>query len=60
LPYTRGASQGNKHALKHGHYTAEKLAERARLRAVLKTARAAIEEARLLLRERRVVGPRKK
>jgi hypothetical protein len=60
LPYIRGARKGNKHALKHGRYTAEELAERARLRGILRQARAAIEEAKALLRERRVAGPGEK
>jgi hypothetical protein len=60
LPCVRGAREGNKRALKHGRYTAEKLAERARLRGILRQARAAIEEAKLLLREQRVVGPSEK
>jgi hypothetical protein len=57
LPYVRGARKGNKHALKHGRNTAEELAERARLRGILRQARAAIEEAKALLRERRVAVP---
>jgi hypothetical protein len=56
LPYVRGARKGNKHALKHGRYTAEKLAEQARLPGILRQARSAIEEAKSLLRERRVAG----
>jgi len=60
LPHIRGARKGNKRALKHGRYTAEKLAEQARLRGILRQARSAIEEAKLLLRERRVAGLREK
>ena len=48
------------HALKHGRFTRERLAEQARLRAVLRTARAAMAEAKALLSELRSLAPDKR
>jgi hypothetical protein len=60
LPGIRGARAGNSHALKHGRFTRERLAEQARLRAVLRTARAAMAEAKALLSELRSLAPDKR
>jgi len=57
LPYVRGARKGNRHALKHGRFTREALAERARRGQVLRGARVAIAEAKALLRELRLLAP---
>jgi len=57
LPYVRGAPKGNRHALKHGRFTREELAARARRRDILRAARTAVREADALLRELRTLAP---
>lgn len=47
-----GAPKGNRNALKHGHYTAEAIARRRDVAALLRSARAAVEE----LHRRAAVG----
>jgi hypothetical protein len=49
LPGIRGARRGNKHALKHGRFTAEAYASRAEVRRIVRNAQAAIALARCLL-----------
>lgn len=39
-----GAAKGNSHALKHGRYTAEAIAERRRLMALLRGMKGLVEE----------------
>jgi hypothetical protein len=58
LPGVRGARPGSRHALKHGRFTREALAERAKRGEMLRGARAVIAEAKVLLRELRPVAPR--
>jgi hypothetical protein len=57
MPLIRGARPGNRNALKHGRYTAERRAARARLATVLRQARAVLREGRLYLAELRFADP---
>jgi hypothetical protein len=54
LPGVRGARRGNRHALKHGRFTREAQAEREKRSEMLRGARVAIAEAKVLLRELRL------
>lgn len=56
MPLKRGAPFGNKNRLTHGRFTAEAVARRTRIRCVLRAARTAMAEAKLILRERRLLS----
>jgi hypothetical protein len=57
LPLRRGAPKGNKNRLKHGRFTAEAHAARTQRRQLVRKARAAISEAKGLIRELSAVEP---
>jgi hypothetical protein len=47
MPYKRGAPNGNQHALKTGRFTRESLARRKQVWGAIRSARAALREAKL-------------